>query len=424
MKKQLFLLSVLFLYFGHSFCVTDLSLTSRVQGAILASAVGDALGRVPEVYWIRGDKQKLEKDFPKPIRHFGDFRKSDFENDGTAIWTDDTQMAWLVADALLEHKDYAQQQKFTCLNSIMWDIAKHFADWVIDSDGGLSHKRAPGVGCKRASKRLRNIFISVKPYIRFYFGSYRFPAGSDVFNVYDSMSRYNYAVDYDHDNFKIVKQTVCEWARGEGGELKPFSEGGCGSVMRAYPFGLCFMNDMEYATKLAELHSCLTHRAPMSHAACAAMAAGMVRAMNGSSSEDILTEMVKYAKDVDADTAKIMEDAISKAKANPSEKEIREYLEKLEGKLANQAIAATVFVFACEHKDLLRALRLSINFYGDSDSVGAMVGALLGAHLGSDVLFDNDNFDNYLKPLEDREGLMKLSGRVVEFIEQTRPVSA
>ena len=418
MKKQAFLL-IIFLYLS---CYADRSvidIKSRVRGAILGSAIGDALGRIPEMYWISCSKKKLEQDFPLPIKHFGDFRKQDFEN-GIAIYTDDTQMARLVIDALLEHKNYINQTKFDCLNSIMWDISRKFVDWVVDPDGGLSARRAPGVGCTKASRRLKSLFEVTGYYKKNNIlpdGKYMFDVTSTVFDRICGGD----IVPYDENKFDVVAKPVCKWSEGEGGDLKPFSEGGCGSVMRAYPLGLFFMDNIEYATKLSELHSCLTHRAPIARAACASMAAGMVKAMNGYTVEEILNEMIKYAKEYDIDTSKMIQDSIEKSKANPSEEEIREYLEKLEGKLANQAIAATAFLFACENKDLLRALRLAVNFYGDSDSVGAMVGALVGAHLGSDVLFEKDNFNNYLKPLEDIGGLINLSDKVIEFIEQTRP---
>ena len=46
--------------------------------------------------------------------------------------------------------------------------------------------------------------------------------------------------------------------------------GGCGSVMRAYPFGLIFHDDLERAERWAALHSSPTHRDPIALAACAA----------------------------------------------------------------------------------------------------------------------------------------------------------
>ena len=82
----------------------------------------------------------------------------------------------------------------------------------------------------------------------------------------------------------------------------------------------------------------------------------------------------------------MISDAIEYAQKDLSKNQKIDYLEELEGRLGCQAIAATAFVFACEHKDLIKAIQLGINFYGDSDSVGSMVGALVGAYLGGDVL--------------------------------------
>src|SRR5207249_6145442 len=53
--------------------------------------------------------------------------------------------------------------------------------------------------------------------------------------------------------------------------------GGCGSVMRAYPFGLVFAADLDKAEAWAVEHSKLTHRDPIALAASAALAVGMAR---------------------------------------------------------------------------------------------------------------------------------------------------
>ena len=399
----------------------------RVKGAILGSAVGDALGRIPEAYWIRGGslsgeygkymRKKWRKDFPQGIRHFGDFREDDFE-DGVGIYTDDTQMALMVIDALIETElDFkkrvdeivseraASEPEFAKLNHwyqatesnvscqlwdfvrpyedrLMWNIGERFADWVFDLNGGLSAKRAPGVGCRRASMRLRRLLLE-------------FDMEGDTF---------------DNDLFGSKA-----WAGGEGGPLKDKSEGGCGSVMRAYPFGFLNFRSKINGVSSAADHSLLTHRAPIAVAACAAMAKGIsVMFYDFDDAELVLNKMVAAAKEYDLSTSILIQDAIDYAKKELTREEEVEYLEKLEGRLGSTAIAATAFVFAREHTSLVKALELAINFYGDSDSVGAMVGALVGAFVGADELFEESNYDLYLAPLEDREKLISTAERVGE----------
>lgn len=57
--------------------------------------------------------------------------------------------------------------------------------------------------------------------------------------------------------------------------------GGCGSVMRAYPFGLLLGSDERHAELWAVEHSRLTHGHPMALAACAGLAVGVARALRG-----------------------------------------------------------------------------------------------------------------------------------------------
>ena len=75
-------------------------------------------------------------------------------------------------------------------------------------------------------------------------------------------------------------------------------------------------------------------------------------------------------------------------------------------------IAMIAFVFACEDNDLLRATKLGISFYGDSDSVGVLVAALVGALRGGDVLFEKKKFQKLISPLENSEKLISLSKRI------------
>lgn len=378
---------------------------NKILGSLLGCAVGDALGRIPELYWMQGgalDKSpraeymrlQWRKDFPKGITSFSDFRKKDFIG-GKAVYTDDTQMSLLVTEALLEYEEWYWGRRTDPTmgplapstirghaNAIMSRIAGSFSEWLVDPNGGQCGFRAPGIGCRRAARRIRD-------YLR----------GDLAKQKWGEFLPGNW------------------WAQGEGGSLKPLTEGGCGSVMRVFPFALFYRGDVcggdiEKVVYFAERHSCLTHRAPIARAACAAMAEAVVRALDGKSPNVILQGMVNTARRFDAGTADMIEKAWDYAKTKPSDAHIRDYLEKLDGRLGSQSVAATAFVFACEHEDLLRGLKLAINFYGDADSVGAMVGALLGAYLGAKTFFKKENYKNYLEPLEDRDRFIELAGKI------------
>jgi len=371
----------------------------KVLGSLLGSALGDVLGRIPKKYWIYGgslggnmfaqsQRDLWRHEFPTGIHDLTDFRRQDFV-DALARYTDDTQMSLMNIDALLEHTKLGVTSYFNPLDEerLMIGIAQRYAQWAFDPNGGLSQYRAPGVGCTKAARRLY---------------------------------------------LELQKQKQGErladrwWAHGEGGVLKPLSEGGCGSVMRAFPFALFFPHDKKKAIHLAEQHSLLTHRVPMARAACAAMAAGVVLALTNKPIDDILQEMIDVAGTFDPHTAAMMREARDYAnkilaKKLPKSEEalcVRDHLELLEGKLAHQAIASTVFVVACENKDLIRGIQLAINFYGDADSIGAMVGALLGAHCGSDELCRLDNYDRFFARLEDHGRFFLLADEIANRVEE------
>jgi ADP-ribosylglycohydrolase len=130
-----------------------------------------------------------------------------------APYTDDTQMAEVVLRSLLWARREAAD-----LDATMRMMAHGFVQWSVAPQGG---HRAPGNACLAGCEALAR-------------GEH--------------------------------------WSRA-GGE----TAGGCGSVMRAYPFGLLFAGDLERAEAWAVAHSQLTHRDPIALAACAAMAGGVAR---------------------------------------------------------------------------------------------------------------------------------------------------
>ena len=84
--------------------------SDRVAGCLVGLAVGDALGAPLEFF----SRQEVRRRFPHGLR----------EMIASRVWekgeyTDDTQMALLVAESLLENKDF-----------IASDLAKRFQDWA------------------------------------------------------------------------------------------------------------------------------------------------------------------------------------------------------------------------------------------------------------------------------------------------------
>ncbi|MGC4089185.1 MAG: ADP-ribosylglycohydrolase family protein [Polyangiaceae bacterium] len=232
-----------------------------------------------------------------------------------APYTDDTQMAELVLLTL----SWAREQSAD-LDRAMRFLSKRFVIWSLQPQGG---HRAPGNACLAGCRML---------------------AAGDAWHE-------------------------------AGGE----HAGGCGSVMRAYPAGLVFVDDLEKAEQWAVEQSKLTHRAPIAFAACAAMARATALALRGETAEVVVSAMVEAAARYDAGTARMIEQALDEAARGV---EPRVTLQRLQGWAAHECIAAAAYVFA-RHADSFRdAVLEGANTPGDSDSIATLAGALVGARLG------------------------------------------
>jgi ADP-ribosylglycohydrolase len=186
--------------------------------------------------------------------------------------------------------------------------------------------------------------------------------------------------------------------------------GGCGSVMRVYPFGLVFAGDLEQAEFWAVEHSRLTHGDPIALAACAAMAIGIARIVGRQPLDMVLSEMVGAACRYSARTAAMMATAIEDARTGV---EPRKTLQRLEGWAAHEAIAAAVYVFARHPDDPRAAILEGANTPGDSDSIATLAGALVGARCGIDTLPAD-----WVRDVERSTELLDLGRRLAQSLSQ------
>jgi ADP-ribosylglycohydrolase len=236
-----------------------------------------------------------------------------------APYTDDTQMAEAVLVSLL-----ASRSADDDLDRTMQRMARAFVDWAQSPQGG---HRAPGNACMAGCRALA--------------------AGTP-------------------------------WALA-GGE----TAGGCGSVMRAYPFGLLFHDDLDRAEAWAVAHSKLTHRDPIALAASAAMAVGVARALHDWAPARIVAAMIDAAARYSQSTAAMMSRAFDEAQQGIGPEMT---LDRLRGWAAHEAIAAAVYLFARYADDPRAAILAGANTPGDSDSLATLAGALVGARCGIDAL--------------------------------------
>lgn len=232
-----------------------------------------------------------------------------------APYTDDTQMAEVVLRTLLWSRREAAD-----LDATMRMMAEGFVRWSDHPQGG---HRAPGNACLSGCRALAR-------------GEH--------------------------------------WSRAGGP-----TAGGCGSVMRAYPFGLLFADDLGKAEAWSVAHSRLTHNDPIALAASAAMAVGMARILRDDPLDVVISEMVAAACRWSAKTAEMMARAIDDARSGVAPETT---LDRLRAWAAHEAIASAVYILARHPDDPRAAILEGANTPGDSDSIATLAGALVGARAG------------------------------------------
>lgn len=287
------------------------SRASRILGAVLGGAIGDAMGHPTEFLSMDSIHNRFG---PAGVERFELFWNRDGQR--FAPYTDDTQMAECVLRSLLDERDD--------LDACMANMATRFVDWSRNPQGG---HRAPGNACLSGCRAL---------------------------------------------------ERGVPW-REAGGP----TAGGCGSVMRAYPFGLIFADDYEKAEAWSVAHSRLTHNDPIALAASAAMAVGIARVMNDEPVNRVSSEMVAAACRYSAPTAGMMCDAIHDARAGTDPDEV---FDRLRAWAAHEAIAAAVYLFELLPDDPRSAILMGANTPGDSDSIATLAGSLIGARCGVESL--------------------------------------
>ncbi len=365
-------------------CKAALDQKTLQQGmvtAMLAGALGDAMGRVTEFI---PSTEKIFQNYPNGIRNFDDFLARDWavvpeklQNKHIAPYTDDTRMAKLVLNVLLD----AQKNKWD-RNQTMVELARVFVDDMHDMTyGWAAGFRAPGIATRSSVKKLENLMQEAKD----------------------------------------LSELKTDWW-----QVGHPDAGGSGTVMRAHPFGLVFFNDPIKAETWAAEHAKLTHGHPMALAAPAAIAVGVAYALQGKDPKFIIDHMITTAQKYDMTTAEKMRKAyalaqeakpklvqfstVYEALANPDFRKFHDHVfTKFKGWAADDAIAATVYIFALVPDDVMQAIYLGVHTPGDSDSIASMVGALVGAYTKEELPA------SLIKQLEDADELRASAEEIIAY---------
>ena len=194
---------------------------------------------------------------------------------------------------------------------------------------------------------------------------------------------------------------------GEPGPVNRDSKG-CGTVMRSAPFGLIAPPEggeraVREAFELSAACAQITHGHPTGYLAAGAFAAIIAYLMAGEALEPAVRRtlglLAGYPKH--EETSAALGAALGLAAAGAPGPEA---VESLGGAwVAEEALAIGVYCALAE-PDVERALLLSVNHSGDSDSTGSVCGNIVGALRGRAALPAA-----WLRPLEGRETIERLA---------------
>jgi ADP-ribosylglycohydrolase len=373
----------------------------RIRGAIVASALGDAMGNVSEFSFNYDDLQKklmASNAFSINLSVLVD----NYMINGKFIYTDDTIMARPVLESC-----YQGRFDNSSNNIIMSAIAHGFVTWVSPETDEYYGDRAHGATAPNVVAQLKKSPNYGKPDTLWWKQGY---------TTYSLKS-------YQAHNMP-----------------------GCGSVMRVWPIGLLFFDDINRIEWLAIEQSRITHPLPEADAASAAMAVGMAYAVRGASVDTILQAMIDcalknqkysqampkhdFADTIDSDGIKsfkndLMGNRLTVAdmliyvkklyalgKDNPISSPAvvlgnisdqaagRSTTGALLGWTAGEAVAAAAYIFmrhaTGKPEDTWKGLQEAVWTVGDSDSIATLAGAMLGAYQG------------FVCPESDKKALAKL----------------
>ncbi|MER6946143.1 ADP-ribosylglycohydrolase family protein [Nonomuraea sp. NPDC000554] len=371
----------------------------RVRGCLLGGAIGDALGAPVEFASLRDIRRIHGREGVAGYVH--DWRGR------TGLITDDTQMTLFTVEALTRALRLSAS---TVTSSRDLPAAGGSA-----SGGNASD--AAGIGGVGSGVGSGDVVVAVREaYLRWLdTQDHPTPPPSDRSHrtgrlreegwLYSRRAPGNACLSGLHQPFPGPSPL------GEPGPVNPSSKG-CGTVMRSAPFGLLTARppggrpaaqDPRDAFELAAACAQITHGHPTGYLAAGAFAAIVAHLMAGrpladsvSHTLDLLSHHPRHEE-----TSGALRAAVTLAGGG---ERTPETVESLGGAwVAEEALAIGVYCALAE-PSVERALLLSVNHSGDSDSTGSVCGNLLGALHGASALPAS-----WLRPLEGRDTIERLA---------------
>lgn len=316
---------------------------SRVRGALLGGAIGDALGNPVEFLSLDGIRRDHgERGVRGPV--------ADVEGAVGRI-TDDTQMTLFTVEGLIRAHVRAAS---TGVGGAEAEIVRHaYLRW-------LDTQNHPTPPPRRGDDPVRTGRLRHQPWLY----ARRAPGNACLSGL-----------EAGHAPAPGAPLTL-------PGPVNPHSKG-CGTVMRSAPFGLLGA-DAATAFSLAARCALITHGHPTGAYAAGALAVIVTHLLEGDSPAGSVLramELLARQRGHEETTAALRAAVDLAARGRPT----AERVESLgAGWVAEEALAIAVYcaLVLPEAGDVGEALLLSVNHSGDSDSTGSVLGNLLGAHHG------------------------------------------
>jgi ADP-ribosylglycohydrolase len=337
----------------------------RVRGCLLGGAIGDALGAPIEFASLREIRKHHGVDGVSG--YIADWRGK------TGLITDDTQMTLFTIEGLVRAERAAGSPAPVPGDApVVESVRQAYLRWLDTQN----HHAPPPAGHPHRTGWLRE---------ETWLYSRRAPGNACLSGL--------------HRAFPGPSRL------GEPGPVNPDSKG-CGTVMRSAPFGLA-RRDPREAFELAAACAQITHGHPTGYLAAGAFAAIIAHLMAGEALEPAVRHTLNLLAGHPAheETTNALRAALAAAAAGPHSPE---RVESLGGAwVAEEALAIGVYCALAE-PSVERALLLSVNHSGDSDSTGSVCGNLLGTRYGAAALPAA-----WLRPLEGRETIERLAAELL-----------
>ena len=158
---------------------------------------------------------------------------------------------------------------------------------------------------------------------------------------------------------------------------------GCGTVMRAAPFGLAGRQEVH---QMASMDAALTHGHELAWASSSLLAQIVFELVQKDRPQGCrLEDLLHVGVPGDQIAGRLLQRAIELA-LDPSVPDLNAIHALGEGWVAEEALAIAVFCAVRHQDDFAAAIRAAVNHKGDSDSTGAICGNILGAWLGKEAV--------------------------------------